>query len=315
MDDPESAWDRLIGERVRLRELRILSVVSRCGSMAKAAAALSMTQPAVSQAVSTLEAALGVRLLDRGPRGVALTAYGAAMLRRSTEAFDALALGVREIGLLADPGAGEVVVGASESYVAGGVLAGIIRALGQRYPRLRVRVAEANTAAMDFTELRERRVDVMLGRVATASLPDDLHADVLFEEALHVVAGGHNAWARARRIGLAQLADKPWILAPPDTAVFDLVAAAYRAAGLAMPDVRVTTYSMNLRLQLLAEGDHVTVFPASLIRHNAARWKLRVLPVALGRKLPVAAITLRNRTQSAAVLAFIKEAKAATATS
>jgi DNA-binding transcriptional LysR family regulator len=313
MDDVERAWDRLIGERVRLRELRILFVVARCGSMAKAAATLSMTQPAVSQAVGLLEAALGARLLDRGPRGVAPTVYGAAMLRRSTEAFDALAQGVREIGLLADPGAGDVVVGASESYVAGGVLAEIIRSLAQRYPRLRVRVAEANTASMDFTDLRERRVDVMMGRIATASVPDDLHADLLFHEALHVVVGGQNAWARARRMRFADLADKPWVLAPPDTAVFDLVAAAFRDEGLPMPDVRVTTYSMNLRLQLLSQGDYVTVFPGSLIRHNAARWKLRVLPLALGRKLPVAAITLLNRTQSAAVLAFIAEAKAATA--
>jgi DNA-binding transcriptional LysR family regulator len=68
-----------------------------------------------------------------------------------------------------------------------------------------------------------------------------------------------------------------------------------------------------LRLQLLSHGDYVTVFPGSLIRGNAAHWKLRVLPLALGRKLPVAAITLLNRTQGAAVLAFIAEAKSATA--
>jgi DNA-binding transcriptional LysR family regulator len=313
MDDVENAWDRLIGECLRLRELRILFVVARCGSMAKAAASLSMTQPAVSQAVGLLESALGARLLDRGPRGVAPTAYGAAMLRRSTEAFDALAQGVREIGLLADPGAGEVIVGASESYIAGGVLAEIVGSLARRYPRLRLRVIEANTASMDFTDLRERRVDVMLGRIAAAALPDDLQADLLFDEALHVVAGGQNAWARARRMRFADLSDRPWVLAPPDTAVFDLVAAAFRNEGLPMPNVRVTTYSMNLRLQLLSQGDYVTVFPGSLIRSNAARWKLRVLPMALGRNLPVAAITLRNRTQSAAVLGFIAEAKVATA--
>ena len=310
MSGSEQIWDRVIGERVRLRELRILFAVARCGSMAKAAATLGMTQPAVSQAVALLEGALGVRLLDRGPRGVAPTAYGEALMRRGAEAFDALAQGVRDIAFLSGPGAGEVVVGASESYVAGGVLADIIRALMARHAQLRVRVEESNTAAMDFSDLRERRVDVMLGRIATADLPADLHADILFEEALHLVAGGQNAWARAKRMGLADLQARPFVLAPAGTAVFELVAAAFREAGLAMPEVRVTTYSMNLRLQLLSQGDYVTAFPGSLIRNNASRWKLRVLPVALGRKLPVAAITLRNRTQGPAVQAFIAEARA-----
>jgi DNA-binding transcriptional LysR family regulator len=310
MSGSEQIWDRVIGERVRLRELRILFAVARCGSMAKAAATLGMTQPAVSQAVALLEGALGVRLLDRGPRGVAPTAYGEALMRRGAEAFDALAQGVRDIAFLSGPGAGEVVVGASESYVAGGVLADIIRALMARHAQLRVRVEESNTAAMDFSDLRERRVDVMLGRIATADLPADLHGDILFEEALHLVAGGQNAWARAKRMGLADLQARPFVLAPAGTAVFELVAAAFREAGLAMPEVRVTTYSMNLRLQLLSQGDYVTAFPGSLIRNNASRWKLRVLPVALGRKLPVAAITLRNRTQGPAVQAFIAEARA-----
>lgn len=308
--DIDRVWDRLIGDRVRLRELRILHAVIRAGSMAKAAAALSMTQPAVSQAIATLEAALGVPLLERSAAGVTPTEFGETILRHALEAMDALSEGVREVASLADPAQGRIVVGTSESYIAGGVLARAIGALVARYPRIRIDVVESNTAAMQFEDLRQRRVDVMLGRIALANLPEDLHADILLDEALLLVAGAQNAWARDPGLGLADLAGKPWVLAPAGSAVHDLVAAAFHDQGVTMPPVAVTTYSMTLRLQLLVSGPYVTAFPDSLVRHNAARWDLAVMPLALGRPLPVTALTLRTRWKSRTIQAFIAAIRA-----
>jgi DNA-binding transcriptional LysR family regulator len=305
----DRSWDKRIGERVRLRELRILHVVVRSGSMARAAQALSMTQPAVSQAISHLEAALNTPVLERGPTGVAPTAIGSVLLRRALEAADALAEGLREIEVLADPGSGEIVVGASESYIAGGALAATIAALQRRYPRFRVAVVESNTAGMSFADLRERRVDVMFGRSTRSDPPEDIEQSVLLDEALLVVAGGHNAWAHAA-MRFADLAGKPWVLAPAGTAVYDLVAEAHRAEGVNMAAPAVTTYSMMLRLQLLAGGAFVTAFPESLVRNCAKAWNLVALPLALGTALPVSAYTLRSRAASRAITAFIDAARA-----
>jgi DNA-binding transcriptional LysR family regulator len=55
----------------------------------------------------------------------------------------------------------------------------------------------------------------------------------------------------------------------------------------------------------------VTAFPDSLVRHNAVRWNLKVLPVALGGPLPVAAFTLKSRTRNRAIQAFIAAAREA----
>jgi DNA-binding transcriptional LysR family regulator len=309
MTDLDRIWDRRIGDRIRLRELRILHTVVRSGSMAKAAAALNMTQPAVSQAIALLEAALGVPMLERSPAGVTPTEFGEAMLRRTLDAVDALSEAVREVAALADAAGGEVTVGASESYIAGGTLARTILALGQRYPRMRIHVAESNTAAMDFADLRERRVDIMLGRAAITGLPDDIQADVLLNEPLRVVTGAQHAWARDPAITFADLADKPWVLAPQATAVHELVSSAFRTEGAAMPPVSITTWSMVLRLQLLSAGDYVTAFPDSLVRANAERWNLFVLPLTLGRSLPVAAFTLKSRARNRAMQAFIATAR------
>lgn len=308
MSDSDRVWHKLIGDRVRLRELRILHMVIRCGSMAKAAKMLVMTQPAVSQAIGQLEAALGVPMLERTTAGVTPTVFGTAMLRCALDAADALADGIREVEALGDPALGEVVVGTSESYIAGGALIRTLSVLRQLHPGFRVQIVESNTAALAFDDLREHRVDIMLGRASVSVLPEDLHQEVLLEERLLVVTGGQHEWARVPAMRFADLAGKPWVLAPPGSAVYELVATAYKAEGLPMPVPAVTTYSMMLRLQLLASGEYVTAFPDSLVRNEAARWDLAVLPLGLGRTLPVAAYTLRGRAESRAIRAFIAAA-------
>jgi DNA-binding transcriptional LysR family regulator len=83
-------WESRLGRRLRVRDLYILSNVVKSRSMAKAARQLAMSQPAVSEAIANLEHVLGVRLLDRSPRGVEATIYGNAMLKRSVAVFDEL---------------------------------------------------------------------------------------------------------------------------------------------------------------------------------------------------------------------------------
>jgi DNA-binding transcriptional LysR family regulator len=72
-------WDERTKRRLKLRDLDILVAVVETGSMGKAAKRLDISQPAISKAIVELEDALGVRLLDRGRRGVVPTAYGVAL--------------------------------------------------------------------------------------------------------------------------------------------------------------------------------------------------------------------------------------------
>ena len=257
----DRSWNTLIGERVRLRELRILHAVVQAGSMAKAAQALSMTQPAISQAIGHLEAALNLPVLERSPAGVVPTAFGAMLLRRALEAADVLADGLREIEALADPDAGEIVVGASESYIAGGALTATIVALRQRYKRMRIDVVESNTAAMDFADLRERRVDVMLGRGTGSKPPEDVRA--------RCAAGGGASGRRRRpqclgargRAALRRRGGQALGARAGRHGGLRTGGGGHRAEGVAMRVPAVTTYSMMLRLQLLARENTSRRFP------------------------------------------------------
>ena len=84
MPRPVLEWEKRLGRRLTLHDLHILKAVAQSGSMAQAARALGMSQPSVSEAIAKLEAALRVRLLDRGPRGIEPTIYADALLWRES---------------------------------------------------------------------------------------------------------------------------------------------------------------------------------------------------------------------------------------
>ena len=69
--------------RITLRQLRSLAALAEEGHFGRAAAAVSISQPALSVQIRELEAALGARLIERGPRGVFVTPTGREVLRRA----------------------------------------------------------------------------------------------------------------------------------------------------------------------------------------------------------------------------------------
>src|SRR5580704_13903783 len=111
--------------------------------MGRAAVELAVSQPVVSKAISDLEHALGLRLLDRTPQGIRPTLYGDALLRCGTAVFDDLKQGVKELQFLADPTAGELSIGCTEP-AAGGFVAAVIDRFSREHPKVRLNVVTAD---------------------------------------------------------------------------------------------------------------------------------------------------------------------------
>ena len=125
--------------------------------------------------ISDAEHSTGVRLFDRTAFGAEATIFGRALLKCATAMFDDLRQGIYEIEQLNDPASGEVNIGATEPIVAG-LLPAIISRLSHRFPRLIFRVVQVPTIR-SYRELRERQVDLLLGRVAATAPADDLQLE------------------------------------------------------------------------------------------------------------------------------------------
>jgi DNA-binding transcriptional LysR family regulator len=140
----------------------LLEVVAE-GSMAKAAKKLATSQPFVSKAIADLERTLGLRLLERNARGVEPTIYGRALLKRSKAILDDLRTSVSELEFLADPTAGKLRIGSTESMGAS-LLPTIIDRLSRRYPRMTFEIVIADSATLQERDLRGLRIDLAFGQ-------------------------------------------------------------------------------------------------------------------------------------------------------
>ena len=300
-------WDSRIGRRVRLRDLHILFAVVQHGSMAKAGDHLGISQSAVSQAITGLEHALDVPLFDRTPRGVEITTYGAALMRRGQAAFDELRLGVKDIEFLTNPEIGEVRVAGSIASAAG-LLPSVIERFSLRYPKVSLSLIETSTQQVGLAALHERKADLVLTHLLKAfegDLTEQLQAEVLFYDRICLVAAKQSRWARMRKITLASLADAVLISPPSDTPGGAAVFEAFRAAALPMPQV-VTTLSVALRNLMSMKEHFVSAVPASILRLNPGLHSFKELPL----ELPMAPwafllVTLKNRTLSPPAERFI----------
>ena len=243
------------------RRLRMLHAVAVRGGVMEAAKLLHLTPSAVSQQIAQLERETGVRLLDRTHRRVELTAAGRLLAHRAERIEDELAEARRELAALSGRTAGRVVVAAFPTAVRHLVVPAIAR-LAVDHPEIELRVVDTEGPAA-LRELRTGAVDAVIaeqdaamaaasaasagtsgeGARTTAGIAGIAVRTVLEDEYRIVVPPG---WVTRVR-NMADLAQVPWIAAPPES-----------ACGQAL-DRLAAEHALTLR------RDHVcTEFPAVL---------------------------------------------------
>ncbi len=305
-------WEKKIGRRLQLRDLHVVFAVADCGSMAKAAESLRVTQSAVSQMIAGVEQELGVRLFDRSRRGVEATIYGQALIRRGKAAFDELRHGIQEIEYLRNEGIGEIHIGCPETLAAS-VLPKAIDTFASRWPGV---LLEVETFAGDAAaaKLRDRSVDLVFARdgpeLNSLAASEDFKITKLFEDRLIVVVGSNSRWAKLRQVDLTDLADAPWIVLPYGWGQ-EVLPKAFGLRSLPAPRIVLKTSSIHLRLHLLATGRFVSALPASVLRLHRQHFNLKELRIELPKTpYAVAIVTLKNRTLSPLEEHFIRSTSA-----
>ncbi len=295
-----------IERRLKLHDFVVIATVARLGSMGKAAVALNTSQPAISRLIAEIEDALGIRLFERDRQGVKPTEYGYAMLNCGVAVSDALRDGIKSIEFLADPSVGEVRVGSSSPMTAH-LLPAVFDHLSRKHSGISFHVTEMATIVQQYRELRERGVDLLVGRIAP-SPADDIETEVLFYDRTYVVASARSRWARRRKVKLSELAGERWGLPPIDLIVGTTVAATFHRFGVNFPPRGVVTGSIQLVSSLAESGRALAILPGSVLHFAERRRGLR--PVNLDFQVPpwpVGIMTLKKRPLRPVVRMFIEQ--------
>ena len=140
-----------------LEYYRVFYYVARCSSVTKAAAALSLSQPAVSQSIRQLEKALGSSLFVRSARGISLTAEGKILYEYVEKGYSAFLAGEKRLSQMQNLECGEITIGASDMTLRFFLLPYLER-FHEKYPGVRFQITNGPTPAT-MGLLKEKKID------------------------------------------------------------------------------------------------------------------------------------------------------------
>jgi DNA-binding transcriptional LysR family regulator len=250
--------------------------------------------------------------LDRSRGGIEPTIYGRALLTHGLAAFNELKQGVKAVESLADPTAGELRIGCNQPMAAG-ALGVMLDRLSRKYPRLTFLVKTGFPPDLRDHELRERSIDLMIGRLPSITPAEDTDVEVLYYDRSYVVTGTRSRWTRRRKIELAELINEAWTLPPQESFAGSRVSEVFRASGLQVPRAVVAANYGQLQNTLLQTGRFLTILPLTMLHFSAKRLRLKALPVELRTPpWPVGIVTLKNRTLNPVAQLFIRCAREVT---
>ena len=285
---------------LNLHYLRVFAAVADQRGFTKAAAALHLSQPAVSKAVRGIERQVGAPLLERGARGVRLTDAGAVLHARARELFAVERSAEEELRALRGLEGGTLRIGASTT-IATYLLPRLLGGFRARHPGVELRVATANTRAI-ARRLVQRRLDVALveGPVAHPRI------EVLpwRDDALVVVAPVDHPLARRRRVAPEALAAEPFIARERGSGTRRVAEAALRAAGVA-PRRLLTLGSTAAVTQAVAAGLGLAIVSRLAAADQLALGRVALVRVPdLAMRRALTRLRLVGREPSAAAQAF-----------
>ncbi|MBP0590342.1 transcriptional regulator CynR [Paraburkholderia sp. LEh10] len=269
-----------------LRHIRYFLAVAEHRNFTRAAQALHVSQPTLSQQIRQLEDTLRTPLLDRTGRTVQLTDAGAAWMRYAKLALQDLDAGVRAIHDVGELSRGNLrlaVTPTFTAYLVGPVIDGFYGA----HPGIAIDIQEITQDQME-AQLADDKLDagIAFEPVHTA----EIESQPLFRETLSlVVGGGHPRATRRKPLTVQDFATEPLVLLNRAFATRGYIDE-YCAQHRVRPQVAVEANSISAIVEIVRRGRLATVLPDAIAREHG---DLR--PVPLDPPLPARTAALLQR--------------------
>lgn len=253
--------------RPSLAQLRAFVAVADHLHFRDAAASIGMSQPALSGAVSALEEALGVTLVERTTRRVLLSPAGERLALRARAVLEAVGALMEEAEAVRAPFTGALRLGVIPT-VAPYLLPAVLRLVQDRYPSLDLQVHEEQTAGL-LDGLTTGRLDLLLIAVPTG-MPGILELPLFDEDFVLVTPLGHPLGGHTD-IPREALRELDLLLLDEGHCLRDQALDVCREAGRADAPVTTTAAGLSTLVQLVAGGLGVTLLPHTAVKVEAGR--------------------------------------------
>jgi LysR family transcriptional regulator, hydrogen peroxide-inducible genes activator len=243
-------------------QLRAFVAVAQFQHFRDAAASLGVSQPTLSQALSTMETHLGVRLIERNPRRVLVTADGQFLLplaRAAVEAVDAF----RSAALPDTWLTGPLHLGVIPT-VAPYLLPALLPAIHDEAPDLHLHVHEDQTDRL-LDGLAAGSIDVAV--MALPITDPRVHTEPLYDEDFVLAVPADHPWADATDIKPSQLRDEELLFLEEGHCLREQAVAVCLSSGVAHAgETTARAASLSTIVQLVSAGLGMTFLPDSAVR-------------------------------------------------
>jgi DNA-binding transcriptional LysR family regulator len=288
---------------VEIDQVQALVAIVRGGGVTRAAAALHLSQPAVSRRLHLLERELGAPLFERMRKGVILTEAGRAFLPHAEALLASMRDGAEAVRALEGADRGAITL-ALVGTLASTWLTARLQRFRDAYPGVQLGLRTALSAEVSALV---RRGDATLGVRYGADDHPGLVSSAMHEEARLVVCSPRHRLARARNergVTPRMLGGEPWIGFPtrPDGAeeAYASLPQCLAAAGLAGAEI-IGIDSLTAQKRMVEAGFGLALLPESSVGEELRAGTLRALKVpAMRVTIPVVLIHRRRAFLSAA---------------
>jgi DNA-binding transcriptional LysR family regulator len=268
--------DGVAAGRLELRQLRYFVTLAEELHFGRAATREHIAPSALTAQLQRLERALGVLLVDRSPRRIALTAAGARFLieaRQILEHVDRAAM-VAQGAALSPPTLRIGVL--DEGYDA---VRPVLRAVQDRHPELEIHQVSVGVPEQ-CQLLADGRLDVGVGRVSGASTA--IASELFRLDPIGMLVRADHSFAQRTAVPVAALSEETLLLADQDRApeFNEFVAEVCRSAGFFPALFHGSVQNLRAAVDLVVEGRCVLCVPASAVPWSAdVTWRPLEPPV------------------------------------
>lgn len=248
-----------------LRQLSYVVAVVDHGGFTKAAAAVHVAQPSLSQAIKALEAELGVALFDRVGRNVRLTAAGRALLPAARQAVRDVEIARAAVDAVRGVERGRLDL-VSIPTLGVSPVADFVGAFRSAHPDVTVRLVEPDEVGAVAAHVRGGESEV-----GFTELPVETTGLVAVELGdQQYVAVHHRSVERGSLVSIAQLAELPLVTTTPGTSTRRLIDEAFQQAGC-RPRIAIETDLREVITAIVQAGGGYSILPRSVAERMAAR--------------------------------------------
>lgn len=263
MQHPLTGWNR-----TKLKHLHCLIAIASHKHMGRAAAALGVSQPALSKTLAEFEDILGVPLFVRARNGVVPTAAGHLLLGYAGSSLRTLREGLDHASASVRPDAVVIAMGALPT-VARTVAPVALRNFRRSWPQARLQVKiGVNTELLAL--LKRGELDLVLGRMAEPAEMLGLSYEHLYAEELVAVARPGHPLAAATHIEPQRLADYDLVLPPEGTAIRSSVDAFLIRYGVSAQQGATETISDSFAQAYVRLGDSIWFIAIGVVEQELA---------------------------------------------